>query len=197
MKKIIFCVIALAAIKLSAFAQIELDSYGNVTIRRSSTGYIMMDNTGYYGQPAIHSWNNNLDLGTTSKAIHQLNVYTINQISDKRQKENITNLNNALGIIMKLQGVKYDIKKEYTYNDTLEGKKKELCEIKRHNQIGFLAQDVEKVLPEAVNYDDSTDIYGINYTRIIPVLVEAIKEQQLAIETLNSELEKLKRKTKN
>jgi hypothetical protein len=38
---------------------------------------------------------------------------------------------------------------------------------------------VEKVLPEVVHYDDSTDVYAISYSKIIPVLVEAMKEQQV------------------
>ena len=60
----------------------------------------------------------------------------------------------------------------------------EKLEKERKNEIGLIAQDVEKFLPEVVFYDDSTDIYGIDYTRIVPVLIEAIKEQQVQIKTL-------------
>jgi len=56
----------------------------------------------------------------------------------------------------------------------------------RKNKLGFIAQDVNAILPEVVQHDDSVDIYGINYTEIIPVLVEAIKEQQKKIEELES-----------
>ena len=82
-----------------------------------------------------------------------------------------------MGIILKLQGVKYDLKKEYAYSDTMVkySKVKTKLEKSRKNKIGFLSQDVYKVIPEVVVYDDSTDIYGICYERIIPVLVEAIK----------------------
>jgi len=44
------------------------------------------------------------------------------------------------------------------------------------------------VLPEIVEYDDSTDVYSMDYTKIIPVLVEAIKEQQVQISQLNAEI---------
>jgi hypothetical protein len=61
----------------------------------------------------------------------------------------------------------------------------------RINKIGLLAQDVYEVLPEVVAYDDSTDIYSVYYTRLIPVLVEAIKEQQLQIVTLQSQIQSM------
>jgi len=37
------------------------------------------------------------------------------------------------------------------------------------------------VLPEVVNYDDSTDVYGISYSKIVPVLVEAIKDLKITL----------------
>jgi len=44
------------------------------------------------------------------------------------------------------------------------------------------------VIPNVVVYDDETDIYGIDYTRIIPYLIEAIKEQQKTIESMEKEI---------
>jgi uncharacterized membrane protein YfhO len=115
-------------------------------------------------------------------------------LSDERQKENIIKIDNALGLVLKLQGVKYDLKREYAYNDSLitDERSKVKLEKQRKNQIGLLAQEVEKVLPEAVVYDDSTDIYGVVYSRFIPVLIEAIKEQQNIIENLKIEMQSIK-----
>lgn len=60
-------------------------------------------------------------------------------------------------------------------------------------EIGFIAQQVEKILPEVVmSPSDEDDYYGINYERIIPVLTKAIQEQQAMIETLQAEVAALK-----
>ena len=74
---------------------------------------------------------------------------------------------------MHLQGVRYDWKEE--------GKGK--------NQIGLIAQEVEEIVPEVVNtIEDSlgelSDIKVVNYSALVPVLIEAIKEQQQEIERL-------------
>ena len=57
---------------------------------------------------------------------------------------------------------------------------------------GFIAQEAEKVFPEMVNYNQEHDTYGVDLTRLVPILTKAIQEQQLIIEQQNSELEKLK-----
>lgn len=82
--------------------------------------------------------------------------------------------------------MKYDIKKDYAYDETLlnDEKVKEKLEDERKNKIGFIAQEVKDILPEVVLYDDSADMYGIDYSKIIPVLVEAIKEQNEMIQDL-------------
>jgi len=77
------------------------------------------------------------------------------------------------------------------------------------NQYGFIADDVEKILPEAVmdvyhaeevdedgNHLEGTDVEfkGMNYQTLIPLVVEAIKEQQGQIETLQLENSEIKAK---
>jgi hypothetical protein len=53
-------------------------------------------------------------------------------------------------------------------------------------QIGFIAQEINKVLPEVVN-TDAKGYYRVNYSMLIPVLTEAIKEQQATIDQLKAE----------
>ncbi len=112
--------------------------------------------------------------------------YHFTNPSDRRQKENIRNITGALDLVLKLTGVRYDMKKKFAYNDTLIKDPKIIAKLEtlRKNQIGFIAQDVNTVLPEVVTHDDSTDIYSIDYSKVVPVLVEAIKEQQLQIDSL-------------
>ncbi len=89
--------------------------------------------------------------------------------SSRRWKENVTPISNALDKVSRLQGVYYDWK-----GDT-GGK----------HDIGFIAEDVGKVLPELVSWDaDGENASGMDYARVNALLVEAIKEQQKEIDEL-------------
>ena len=60
--------------------------------------------------------------------------------------------------------------------------------------LGFIAQDVQDIIPESVRYDESNDIFLMEYSAIIPVLVEAMKEQQTIIEDQQNTILQLKRR---
>lgn len=110
---------------------------------------------------------------------------TWSQSSDRRFKKDITPITNALDKIMKINGVGYNWKtdeyKEMTFDN-------------RH-QLGVIAQDIEAVLPEAVTVDDK-GYYSVSYTTIIPVLVEAVKEQQKEILLKDKKLQTLEQTQK-
>ena len=57
--------------------------------------------------------------------------------------------------------------------------------------IGFLAQEVKEIIPEAVHQDEKGTL-AIDYSTIIPVLIQGFKEQQAIIETQNDEIAQLK-----
>lgn len=97
--------------------------------------------------------------------------------SDVKFKKNIENLENGLDKILKLRGTNYDWKlHEFPDRGFKEGK-----------QYGLIAQEVEKVIPEIVREDEEGE-KAINYIQIIPLLIEAIKEQQQMIEDLQSRI---------
>ena len=56
---------------------------------------------------------------------------------------------------------------------------------KKGRDIGVIAQEVEKIIPECVNQRPN-GYKGVNYEKIIPLLIECIKEQQLQIDELKS-----------
>jgi hypothetical protein len=90
--------------------------------------------------------------------------------SDRRFKTSITPIDSSLSKIEKLQGVYYDW-------DRAKWPKKNFPEGK---QVGLIAQDVEKVVPEVVN-TDKEGYKSLSYDKLTAVLIEAVKEQEKQI----------------
>ncbi len=90
--------------------------------------------------------------------------------SDKRLKENIKPIESALDKVSKLQGV--------TFNWKESGSILELKE-----DVGFIAQDVQKVMPELVR-ENKDGMLSMRHQGIAPILLEAIKELKAEIEEL-------------
>jgi hypothetical protein len=96
--------------------------------------------------------------------------------SDIRFKKDIATLSGALNNVLSLRGVSYNWKKDEFPEKHFSNEK----------QIGFIAQELEKVYPELVS--TGADGYeGVDYARLTPVLVEAIKELQKEIDELKSQ----------
>lgn len=100
--------------------------------------------------------------------------------SDLRYKKDVTPFGNSLADVLKLQGVKYNWRQDefpaMHFND--------------RRQIGFIAQEMEKVFPEIIN-TNKEGYKSIDYAKLTPVLVEAIKEQQKIIEQQQSSINSL------
>lgn len=91
--------------------------------------------------------------------------------SDRRWKKDINPLKDSLATVQKLEGVSYLWKSEEFPEKGFEDRR----------QIGLVAQEVEKIIPEVVKTDDE-GYKSISYTQLIPVLIEAVKSQQKTIE---------------
>ena len=92
--------------------------------------------------------------------------------SDARLKANIVSLGSTLAKLLLIDGKSYTMKKD--------GKQK----------IGVLAQEIQTVFPELVTTDDK-DMLAVNYQGLVPVLINAIKEQDDKISRLEKLVEKL------
>ena len=117
--------------------------------------------------------------------------------SDERLKENVQNIPNALDKVLSLNGVTFDWKQEAFdagFNPSI-----------KEGDAGVLAQQVQSVLPQAVRYApfdrnhegesiSGKDYLTIQYEKLAPLFIEAIKEQQAQIELLKAELAELKNK---
>ena len=143
---------------------------------------------------ALFNFDGNVGIGTTNPS-YRLHVNgavaatSFPTISDSRLKKDTTPLTNCLATLTQLRGVSYD----WTSDNHPH------FEFDSRRQIGLIAQEVNSVLPEAVT--KSVDgYYSIDYNKIVPVLVEALKEQQTnaeakdlrinALETRINQLEK-------
>ena len=98
--------------------------------------------------------------------------------SDKRLKENIKPLDSALDKVLKISGVSFD------WKELTEEEKKTIHGNEGHD-VGVIAQEIEEVLPEVVTTRDS-GYKAVKYEKIVPLLIEAIKEQQQQIEELKN-----------
>ena len=101
---------------------------------------------------------------------------SITQNSDRRFKQDFKPIRNALSSLQQLNGLYYHWR-------VSEFPNKEFTE---NQQIGFIAQDIEKLFPEMV-HTDQAGYKSVNYGKLTPVLVEAIKEQQAQIDQLKAE----------
>jgi hypothetical protein len=155
------------------FVSGNIFGFRNLTISNIST----FNNTVIANRNVII--NGRLQLAFCGDVASRINRADTLPSSDIRLKENISPIKNALEKVSKLNGVEYDFKysKDYGY-------------LKKH-QIGLIAQEVEKVIPEIVSEQENGNL-AVSYQHLTAVLVEAIKEQQSQIDSLREEIEKLK-----
>ncbi|MDA3854634.1 MAG: tail fiber domain-containing protein, partial [Candidatus Woesearchaeota archaeon] len=151
------------------------DGYGHI-------GMGVVDSvTGLPAQEAIKFYYTNNDVTFLGDVTASAFYYS----SDERLKKNIIPIDNALDNLEKLEGIKFNWRES--------GK----------SDIGFIAQDVEKVFPELVQTDNQTGMKSVKYGNIVAISVEAIKEQQELIDYLieinknqQKEIEEIKKELK-
>jgi hypothetical protein len=94
--------------------------------------------------------------------------------SSRQFKTNIEPLQGALEKVERLQGVSYDRKSDAKH------------------EIGVIAEDVDQIVPEVVSRDPETKrIQGVDYARLVALLIEAVKSQQAEIHQLKQEIEQI------
>jgi len=118
--------------------------------------------------------------GTTGE-IRATNDVTAFYSSDVALKENIVNIPDPLESLKKLNGVLFDWKKDY-----IDSRGGEDGYFVRKKDVGVIAQEVEKVLPEAVA-QRKDGIKAVKYDRLTCLLIEAVKNLSEKVETLTKE----------
>ena len=102
--------------------------------------------------------------------------------SDGRLKENIRELDGALDMVRAIRGVSFDWRKDMEH---IHGY--------RDKDVGVIAQELQQVLPEAIRQNESGYL-SVRYEKIIPLLVEVVKELDRKVDALtkqNNELQNL------
>jgi hypothetical protein len=165
---------------------LNVDFNGTTDVTLNVQGHMYFDNVTQsnieFNQNAVI---NNIDPNNESITINgskfygdgnidctELTANTVSVESDRRLKKNIKPINNGLDLVGQLTGV--------TFNWNYDSE----C---RLPQYGFIAQDLEAVMPTLVHTNSATDIKTVEYHKVVSVLVSAVQE-------LSSELSELKKK---
>jgi hypothetical protein len=141
---------------------------------------LTVDSTGVdyaiYSFGSTHVDNGALGVGVVPSAtigrIDASNDIVAYSSSDKRLKENITPIANALDKVKALTGVEFDWKPEHKAAHGYEG-----------HDTGVIAQEVKEIMPSAVR-ENETGFLAVRYEKLIGLLIEAVKEQQAEIDEL-------------
>jgi hypothetical protein len=99
--------------------------------------------------------------------------------SDLRLKENVQNITDPIEKIKKLNGIEFDWIQEFESAHGYTG-----------HDTGVIAQEVQEVLPTAVR-TNASGYLAVRYEKLIGLLIEAVKEQQIQIDDLKSKLDGL------
>jgi len=117
-----------------------------------------------------------------SGEIRAMGPITVYSTSDKRLKENIKPIENALEKINQINGVNFDwTDEEIERRGGVDG-----YFVRKHD-VGVIAQEIEKVVPEAVATRENGH-KAVRYEILVPLLIEAIKEQQQQINDLKKRI---------
>ncbi len=139
------------------------------------------------GDVIIGNANDFIGIGGPVNTSYKLNVTgrikttAINETSDQRYKKDIKTVPDALNKVLALRGVNYlwriDEFPKNNFDTTL--------------QLGVIAQEIEKIVPEVVRTDEK-GYKSVEYSKLVALLIEAVKEQQKIIEQQKAELTFLK-----
>jgi hypothetical protein len=184
---------------------VDYGSYGSIGVSGTTNSYAGISFSGVSGTLMMNSgasgfyYNNSTWRVYWDGSGNQLNTGNVTAYSsDKRLKKNIKNIPDALDKILKINGVNYDW-------DLIECNKWGFYP--NEYDVGVLAQEIQAVCPEAVAYapfdrdplkGDSSksgkDYLTVHYEKIVPLLIEGMKEQQTQIEELKNRISILENK---
>ena len=137
-----------------------------MTVDLSGTG-------GFVGFGSVTSPSNIITLPNSNSTSGRALGFAWDVYSSQRWKDSIETLTNALGLVESLRGVRYTWKSDGSHD------------------IGLIAEEVGKVIPEVVQFEENgVDAKSVDYARLVALLIEGMKEQQLQIDDLRKRLDR-------
>jgi hypothetical protein len=202
-KNTLFLVLCFIMLTSSLIAQIKVNSSGNVGINNTNPAYrldvsgtVKMATGGYsilYSGASFYPNAGSMDLGASGYywfRLYATTAFFTNQpviMSDENFKSNITNLTIMKDKLKLLRPVSYNLKtdvKGITTDPNIS-----------NLQYGFVAQELQGIFPDMVTKRED-GVLGVRYTELIPVLVQALKEQQEEIDALSKRISELEKASK-
>jgi len=119
-----------------------------------------------------------------SNWLNSVRYRSMSSLSDSTLKTDINTIDSALEKVLMLRGTTFRFKSEEIDSD--------------HDRLsyGFIAQEVKEVIPDLVECIGFDSLYTVDYVGVLPVLVEATKEQQLLIKDNDIEIDDIKKRLK-
>jgi hypothetical protein len=149
----------------------DINTDGNLNVKKNAT---IVKNLKVNGDTTLSKnvkINKKLNLANCGDVAKRIDRADRLPKSDKNLKTNIIPIENAIDKVLSLEGVEFDF---ISSNDT---------GYLGVHQIGLIAQDVSKVIPEVVSKNNDGTL-GLSYQHLVPLLIEAMKEQQEQINDL-------------
>jgi hypothetical protein len=149
----------------------DINTDGNLNVKKNAT---IVKNLKVNGDTTLNKnvkINKKLNLAKCGDVAKRIDRADRLPKSDKKLKTNIAPIKNALNKVLQLNGVEFDF---ISSNDT---------GYLGVHQIGLIAQDVKKVIPEIVGKNNDGTL-GLSYQHLVALLIEAMKEQQEQINDL-------------
>jgi hypothetical protein len=168
----------------------QLDVTGSFRVAGSAGCNLMFQNANLYTNISSSTLGNSTYLWGQIYARYAYFYYTPIIYSDAKLKFNVRNMPTMTEKLMQLKPCIYNM---YPPKDSTSNAANIQTAEMKIDQIGFLAQDVQKVFPELVSTDDKGTL-GVKYVEMIPILVKAIQEQQEEIKRLKGIISNLKGK---
>ncbi len=148
---------------------------------------------GYHAQASSTSASNEITLGDSNIATLRCAVTSITSLSDERDKSEIKDLQYGLDFINSLQPREFiwNNRAETRTNTDIDGNETEVefySANKGKKDFGFIAQEVQSVDDDTLRlvYDENPDKLEMSYGKLVPVLVQAIKELKAEVELLKA-----------
>ena len=138
-------------------------------------GLVFDDGTNNEVWHVTHGYALRFHYGTTAKSYIRVSDGAYIQVSDRRMKEDITDLKTVTDRLLQLRPTTYRYRADRSAATTL----------------GLLAQEVAPLFPELVDYSEVDGVYGINYSGLGVIAIKAIQEQQATIDAQSGRIEEL------